>query len=62
MKLISRKNSSIDQLYNIPGVRGLSDDIMDGKALIRKLVAIYHAAVMLPGMQLKYLPSTREAV
>jgi hypothetical protein len=49
MDLITKKNSTIDQLYNIPGVRGLSDDIMDGKALIRKLVGIYHAAVQLPG-------------
>jgi hypothetical protein len=37
----------IDELYSIRGARMLSDDIMDGKALIRKLVAIYHAASQL---------------
>ena len=37
----------IDELYAVNGARMLSDDIMDGKALIRKLVALYHAASQL---------------
>jgi hypothetical protein len=47
MDLVSKKNH-IDDVYQVQGVRGLSDDIMDGKALVRKLVAINHAASQLP--------------
>jgi hypothetical protein len=47
LDLVTKPNH-IDDLYQVKGVRGLSDDIMDGKALVRKLVSIYHAASQLP--------------
>lgn len=47
LELVSDKGR-IDDFYRIPGVRGLSDRIMDGKALVRKLAAISHAAAQLP--------------
>jgi hypothetical protein len=47
LELVSDKGH-IDDLYRISGVRGLSDHIMDGKALVRKLAALSHAASQLP--------------
>jgi hypothetical protein len=41
-------DSAFNAIYELPGIRSLSDDILDGKALVRKVVAIAHAAAHLP--------------
>ena len=42
------ESSNFNEIYTLPGIRSLSDNIMDGKALVRKVVAIAHAAAHLP--------------
>jgi hypothetical protein len=39
LDLVTTVDSKIEQVYGIRGVHGLSPDIMDGKALIRKVLA-----------------------
>ena len=39
-----RAASAIESFYDIPGIMSLADKIMDGKALIKKVVAIASAA------------------
>ena len=46
-EIISKKTSTITKVYDIEGTRSLSEDIYDGKALIRKLSSLYHAASQL---------------
>ena len=45
---LSANISRFNEIYDLPGIRSLSDEIMDGKALVRKVVAIAHAAAHLP--------------
>mmetsp|Transcript_26525 Transcript_26525/g.64086 ORF Transcript_26525/g.64086 Transcript_26525/m.64086 type:complete len:584 (-) Transcript_26525:310-2061(-) len=45
---LTAEDGLIDRFYRIDGVRSLSDSIMDGKALIRKVAAMAHAASELP--------------
>ncbi|GAB5369619.1 hypothetical protein AAMO2058_001420800 [Amorphochlora amoebiformis] len=48
LSLLTTKDSVIDELYKIPYILSLADTIMDGKALIRKVAAMAHAAHQLP--------------
>ena len=47
MESVVATDGMYEAFYAIPGTLSLSDTIMDGKALVRKLVAIAHAAVHL---------------
>jgi len=48
LEFLQNEGSYVNEFYKIDGVRSLSDSIMDGKALIRKVAAMAHAANQLP--------------
>ena len=57
--LAPRRAGMFESFYNIRGTLGLSDNIMDGKALVKKMVAIASSAQHLPAHGALAPPSTR---